>query len=506
MKCPRCGNEWDIGKHLCPQCGLSESRIASLGTASPALQKQHSFGSDSVAPLPPDTMASSPPPVASPFASGAVTPLPITIPVRPQAPSTPPSIDQTFPAAPHLPPSLRARKLFTAPLSQGDIHVPDTPGVRGRMPGIAETRMAQWSSTEALRPLPAGLLLHGGRYRLRALQSRQEWAAGAYEAVWAAQDAQRSGSLVMINELALPGQNSRLVQALLRASTIALTSIGRHTIIPTLWDIFGEHGRHFLVFKPVGGESLLMYMRRIGRALPEQDVIACCLQAIGVLELLSQQTPPMVHGLIRPEHVVISRDGASYRLTNFSVVLAGGGTRFVAGIEHACLSPYTAPELARGVVDVRSDLYSLLATAYHAITGSRPNVLNGSIPQALRLNPLVTPQFDAILAKGLRTSIGQRFQRPSELRQALLALRASMDASSHVPGEQSTPHFSNVNSQALSHMPAPGNASDDRGTRLSLPPTPSPAEARNDMRLILFWIICIALCLIAAMLLIRAFW
>src|SRR5207248_3168065 len=44
--------------------------------------------------------------------------------------------------------------------------------------------------------------------------------------------------------------------------------------------------------------------------------------------------------------------------------------------------------------------------------------------QARRLNPNVSPQFDSILGKALRPIASQRYQRPSELRQDLLAIRS----------------------------------------------------------------------------------
>src|SRR5437763_7039094 len=139
---------------------------------------------------------------------------------------------------------------------------------------------------------------------------------------------------------------------------MALTSVGRHPHIPTLWDAFSERGRNFFVFEPIEGESLLARMRRTGRPIPEQDVIECCLQMTEVLELLAQQSPSLVHGLISPEHIIIGRSGSQFILTNFSIILAGGATQFVSGIERTHLSVYTTPEFVRGVIDVRSDLFS----------------------------------------------------------------------------------------------------------------------------------------------------
>ncbi|MEO8973048.1 MAG: protein kinase [Ktedonobacteraceae bacterium] len=283
--------------------------------------------------------------------------------------------------------------------------------------GAQSTRME-------VQPLEPGTLLRSGRYRLYEMQERQDWLSGVFEARWVAQDAQRAGSQVVIRELVLPENSSVMMQSSLRNATMALSQVGRHPHIPTLWDAFSDKGRNFFVFEPFDGESLLSRMRRTGRAMSEQDVIECCLQMTEVMELLAQQSPPLVHGLISPEHILSARNGSQYALINFSLVLAGGATQFVSGIDRTHLSSYTAPEFMRGSIDGRSDLYALMATAYHAITGSVPAGVSGSIPSAQRLNPTISPEFDAILTKGLRPVVAQRYQRPSELRQDLLAMRS----------------------------------------------------------------------------------
>ena len=285
------------------------------------------------------------------------------------------------------------------------------------------------------RPLLPGVLLRGGRYRLQELRERHEWASGVFEATWIGQDAHRAASQVMLCEVMLPDNSSVATKNILRTATVTLASVGRHPHIPALWDAFSDQGRSFFVFEPVEGESLLLRMRRSGRPLAEQDLIECCLQMIDVLEYLAQQSPPLVHGLIRPEHISVSRNEPYYTLTNFSVVLAGGATQFLSGMERSRLSPYTAPEVNRGVIDVRSDLFSLLATTYHLVTGSAPTNLGGSIPSARRVNAHVSAAFDAILTRGLLPVASQRYQRPSELRQDLLAVRSSIvpDADLSVP-------------------------------------------------------------------------
>ena len=338
---------------------------------------------------------------------------------------------------------LRPSRLVTDPLA-GDAF--QTQQARQpQHPSASEPRRPTSASAGAgvtgdMRPLAPGTLLRGGRYRLQEQVERQDWLSGVYEAVWIAQDAGRGGSQVMICEVVLP-ENSLVTQTTLRTATKALTSVGRHPHIPTLWDAFSHQGRNFFVFEAVDGESLLARMRRTGHALPEQDVVECCLQMTEVLELLAQQSPPLVHGLIRPEHIIISRPGSQYMLSTFSVILAGGATQFVSGIDRTRLTPYTAPEFVRGLIDVRTDLYSLLATAYHAVTGSAPAGVSGSIPQAQRINPNVSAQFDAILSKGLRPVSSQRYQRPSELRQDLLAMRSVSSTLVSSPEERAAPAF-----------------------------------------------------------------
>ncbi|MEO6889185.1 MAG: protein kinase [Ktedonobacteraceae bacterium] len=379
----------------------------------------------------------------------------------------------------------------------------------------------------SLRPLTPGTLLRGGRYRLQELYERQEWLEGAYECIWLAQDGQRGGAYVLVSELVMPDNASASVQSMLRTATVALTAAGRHPYVPALWDAFSDQGRNFFVFEHMDGENLLSRMRRTGYALAEQEVIECCLQMTDVLEMLTQQSPPLVHGLIRPDHIIAGRSNAQYMLTSFSIVLAGGATQFVVGLDRSRLSPYTAPEFARGLLDGRADLYSLLACAYHLVTGSVPTGANGGIPQAQRLNPSVSSDFEAILAKGLRPTVSQRYQRPSELRRDLLALRpisGSLVAgnSQWTAQESRSPAIAQPPTQAAlpdapqRRMPDSvaqalplimTNTSDDDEDRFLLPRPEDlpPMREGHDMLTASIWLVAILICLIAIVVVGRSF-
>ena len=375
-----------------------------------------------------------------------------------------------------------------------------------RAQGQVATQQAR-SSSSGSRPLLPGAMLRNGRYRLQELQERQDWLSGVFEATWIGKDAQRGNAQVMIVEVVLPETTSVMAQSILRTATMTLASVGRHPRIPALWDAFSDQGHNFFVFEQIEGESLAQRLRFMGRPLTEYDVIECCLQMTEVLELLSQQSPQLVHGLIRPEHIIVSRNGSQYYLTNFSIVLAGGATQFVAGMERTKLSSYTAPEVVRGVIDARTDLYSLIATAYHAATGAVPAGQSSSILPAQRMNGALSSEFDGILMKGLRSVANQRYQRPSELRHDLLALRsvsgslvpsntgtfAEGSAPAMVPGnsQRAAEVAQNGTFNLMQSLPIRLETDDSSEERVLLLPKPEelpPMKAGNDQMNAAIWL------------------
>ena len=412
MTCPRCGTEWDITKSPCPQCALRVQLPRHSDEAEQGENAPPAAVPDKNTPLPSSEIDS----------TGNMTSISQqkAIPHRPRV---------TAPLSRSLDPEvfnlLRQQPVFQpakAPLSEQHKAGASSSADGFDMALFAVDQEDSASQDEQLLLTP-NTLLREGRYRLVEVFGRQHWQSGVYETVWQAQDAQRSMMSVMLCELYAPGSSSIAVQGMLRAATIALTSVGRYPPVPTLWDVFSERDRNFFVFEPVYGESLVARMRRIGLTLSERDIIECCVQIAELLEMISQQTPPLVHGLIQPEYIAVRPDG-QYVLRNFSVVLAGGATQFVTGLDRSSLSPYMAPELPLGSIDVRADLYSLLATAYYTVTGKAPvrATPDGDIPSARTINPRLSPLFDVVLSRGLHPSIEQRYQRPSELRRDLLAI------------------------------------------------------------------------------------
>jgi hypothetical protein len=459
MKCPNCGGEWNTRTGSCASCGLTVRAARPLrsgGTISP-LTGQGAGGSW----LP--SGASQGGQVAEWWQAGFATPqVPANTPRGPFF--TPPD------GAAGVPAQQTGLPAFQAIHSAGaawPAHVPS----RGR-------------------PLLPGMLLRGGHYRLRELQERQDWVGGAFEATWMAHDTQRGNAPVAIVELGLPDLSAPPIQSALRQAAVRLSAAGGYPRIPALVAAFHERGRCFFAFEAPEGVTLLARMRSSGAALAEQQVIDCCLQVTDVLDLLERQAPPLVHGRIRPEHIMLAGvDGWQCVLISFSVMLAMQATLYIAGIERTRLSPYAAPELAQGVIDPRSDLYALLATAYHAVTGNLPVWTGGTLRPARQINASVSPQFEAVLSKGLQQLPEQRYQHAAELRQDLLgaiaAARARTGPSTALRAPLAAPVEEGVRQES---------------TLLPAPEELAPLPARDDRLQAAAWLGVLLLCLIVLVL------
>jgi serine/threonine protein kinase len=146
-------------------------------------------------------------------------------------------------------------------------------------------------------------------------------------------------------------------------------------------------------------------------------------QLCGLLSFLANQHPPIVHGSINPETIIIDeveQHPSLILLPLFQPKAPSTGTEKVSS------AAYWAPEQLRGEIDTASDLYALAAVMHHAVTGYDPHERIASFhPPARRLNPAVTIQMERILARQLSLSKLQRYAHPSEMQEDLVSLIAS---------------------------------------------------------------------------------
>ena len=302
------------------------------------------------------------------------------------------------------------------------------------------TLPAQTRGSYAMRPsiafdrtliahtLRRGEVLRRGRYRLveqLALPENQQWQGTA----WLASDTQSPDRRVVIREVALPEGDDTSKERMVRSIAAQLVELGQHPGFPKVLDVFSEQGAYYIVLQHVEGESLAAALRRQGGALPERLVAEYGRQLCEMLALLSRQQPPLVHGSINPDTIIVSPD--RMRVSLILLPLFPPKEHLIT--RSKVTSGYLAPEQVRGIVEPTSDMYGLAATLHHAVTGYDPSERMAFFhPPARRLNPAVTPKMEAILVQALRLSPSQRYARPSDMQKDLSALIASYPPDSEV--------------------------------------------------------------------------
>jgi serine/threonine protein kinase len=148
----------------------------------------------------------------------------------------------------------------------------------------------------------------------------------------------------------------------------------------------------YLVYELVDGESLDSALKRRER-LPWETVLEMGLQLCEGLQLAHDSG--WNHGRIRPDKVILSQDATKFKLNDFR---RGPGSPAPLSAEQLA---YCAPETfaERPKFEVASDLYSVGAVLYHAITGHSPFQAGnpGLMKQSIRENvvaPVATLVFD----------------------------------------------------------------------------------------------------------------
>jgi serine/threonine-protein kinase len=223
-------------------------------------------------------------------------------------------------------------------------------------------------------------------------------------------------------------QDGSYVAELERQASTAAKLDDPHIARVVGWGTF--RGDVYVLSEYVEGASLLRLLKSRGKLEPE-EALAIAFAAASALE--RARVVGLHHGAVTPSNILIAQEGAT-KLTDlglpkpppeeFSRSRTGPGVR----------SPYyLAPEHVRGgPLDTRSDLFSLGACLYHALTGSRPfqgdttaevaaAVEAGNMAPVRELAPDVPRAFAAIVEKLLQPDPEQRYATPRELMDDLSA-------------------------------------------------------------------------------------
>lgn len=316
-------------------------------------------------------------------------------------------------------PSMRTPSM-PLPTPSGMLRSPSMP--LGNLSGpLRPPALPQRSLTGASRPLSLSVARRGdtlnqGRYRLidQLLLPDNQQGQGTG---WLAIDNAAGQTQVVIREVIVPPEEQENSKHIVRQIALHLSETAQHSGFPRVLDVFNELDTYFIVLQHIEGESLASLLRRQGGALPERTVAEYGRQLCEMLIVLARQQPPLVHGAISPETVIISPDRQRVHLIHLPI----SPPKELPGSNPAV--GYKAPEQARGVSDPSSDLYAVAATLHHAVTGFDPRErIAFFYPPVRRLNPVVSQQMETILAQELRLSAPQRYSRALDMHNDLLTL------------------------------------------------------------------------------------
>jgi serine/threonine protein kinase len=257
---------------------------------------------------------------------------------------------------------------------------------------------------------------------------------------------------------------------------------------------FGIDGADpFLVMEFVEGESLGQRLARDG-ALPEAEAVQLIGEVAGALDRAHGMG--LVHRNVKPDKILITPEGKT-KLADLSLVRQVETQEGLTRVGTILGTPnFMAPEQLRDSSKAtrQSDVYSLAATLYMAVTGELPfgkcnlveiwtRKLRNDLPQPRKIVPALSKRIDRAIRKAMSTDRAQRHASCGEFVEDLTGggkCEAHPD-SVELAGDPTLPELAlspdarsdagspeGPGTQAASEQPAPSDQDKTDGTGFSL--------------------------------------
>lgn len=200
----------------------------------------------------------------------------------------------------------------------------------------------------------------------------------------------------------------------------------RHPNLPRVSDYFFIPGQgQYLVMDFIEGEDLRERIERLDQ-LPEREVIIMGAAICDALMYLHNRQPPVIHRDIKPGNIKITPEGHVV-LVDFGLVKLLEDNQQTTTGARAMTPGYSPPEqYGTGRTDERSDIYSLGATLYAALTGAVPEDGLSRLTGKDKLTPIrkkrsnISERLSVIIEKALEVDADKRYQNAQDFRVALL--------------------------------------------------------------------------------------
>ncbi len=282
----------------------------------------------------------------------------------------------------------------------------------------------------------------GGRYELGDVLGR-----GGMAEVRGAVD-RRLGRPVAVKQLRADLATDPTFQARFRREAQSAAGLNHPTIV-AVYDTGEEPDPHtgisipYIVMELVEGSTLRDVLRDGRKILPERALEL----TQGVLDALSySHKAGIIHRDIKPANVMLTPNGG-VKVMDFGIARAVADTSATMTQTAAVIgtAQYLSPEQARGeTVDARSDLYSAGCLLYELLVGRPPFVGDSPVSVAYQhvreppvppsqLDPVITPDIDAITLKALAKDPADRYQSAREMKADIARVLAGQQATALVP-------------------------------------------------------------------------
>lgn len=199
-----------------------------------------------------------------------------------------------------------------------------------------------------------------------------------------------------------------------RARALAALS---HPNATRLYEVGEESdGALYLAFEFLQGQPLRAEMA--GRPLPVRRAVGYAIQIADAIA--EAHAAGYLHGGLSPDTVTITARGHA------KIPVLDLATRAGFDSRTGTLIDYSSPEeLAGGIPDERSDVFSAGAILYEMLTGRRPSARGSSAPSAS--NAHVPKELDAALLMAVAPDPARRFASARALVEALRAMAETLD-------------------------------------------------------------------------------
>lgn len=190
-----------------------------------------------------------------------------------------------------------------------------------------------------------------------------------------------------------------------------------HPNIVQIYSFGVAHGQPYMAMELLEGGRMDQMIAK-GEPLNEALVLKICADVAEGLNAAAAIN--LIHGDVKPENILLDHNGIAkvvdFGLARFKEKSEGGPSKGIWGTPY-----YIAPEKLRGhVSDVRSDIYSLGGTMFHALAlkppfdGETPmDVIKARLkapaPMLRTLRPDVSPEVEAIVARMLESDPLRRY-------------------------------------------------------------------------------------------------